>query len=256
MEQSEKDLLSAGWAQLEKVDTELSHKLFAYNFFRGGIGFNPKSFMGLVPIQVKERIAGYIETFRNIPDTVDPYKVIDQWARNNWNNTDLVTRLVLDLEKDNLDHLSFEGTDRAMVRNSLYVKVVTKENGDLLYRRTSPAKAKVITFERIEPLGNNGEYLEMYPSNQNVTALEDPNRGVFTLDDAQIADRSIDEAEVEPTEEEEVRELADFYAATYGEEETAETRKERLDEEFDRVNKDLEIQTNKDKFDEILDQFC
>jgi len=256
MEQSEKDLLSAGWAQLEKVDTELSHKLFAYNFFRGGIGFNPKSFMGLVPIQVKERIAGYIETFRNIPDTVDPYKVIDQWARNNWNNTDLVTRLVLDFEKDNLDNLSFEGADRAMVRNSLYVKVVTKENGDLLYRRTSPAKAKVITFERIEPLGNNGEYLEMYPSNQNVTALEDPDRGVLTLDDAQIADRSIDEAEVEPTEEEEARELADFYASTYGEEETAETRKERLDEEFDKVNKDLEIQTNKDKFDEILDQFC
>jgi len=33
------------WIDLHKKDPELSTKLFIYNLFRGGVGFNPKTFI-------------------------------------------------------------------------------------------------------------------------------------------------------------------------------------------------------------------
>ena len=257
MEQPEKDALSAGWTQLEKDNPELSHMLFAYNFFRGGIGFSPKTFMGLVPIQVKEGIAGYNETFEHLPEIGDYYSVFDQWVRNNWTNTELVTKITTKPCDENTKTITFKGyREMSLVYNSPYIRVSTK-NGDFLFVRANSSKTEA-TFVKIEPLGGNREYLEIYPTDTPVTAVDDSQRGLATLEtqESEIVERKEDNPDVEQTPEEQTRELTDFYQVAFAEEAPIEETREITDSQFEEANKDLDIQTNKDKFDDIMDNFC
>lgn len=251
MEQSEKDALSAGWIQLEKQDPELSHKLFVYNFFRGGIGFNPKTFMGLVPIQVKEKIQGYIEAYSSIP-TVNGYDVIDQWVRNNWMNNDLVAPVSLRLNPNaGIVHIE----KKYIYNTPTYIRT-TVDGNNYLYRLRS-REDKSVTYEKIEPLGNNGEYLEMYGTNDAVSPFDHPQRGTLEIQDSDHLEEKVDDPMADqPTVEEQTRELVDFYQAAYDAEGTQEREEASNDESFDKANKDLDITVNKDKFDEILEDFC
>ena len=257
MEQPEKDALSAGWTQLEKDNPELSHMLFAYNFFRGGIGFSPKTFMGLVPIQVKEGIAGYNETFEHLPEIGDYYSIFDQWVRNNWTNTELVTKITTKPCDENTKTITFKGyREMSLVYNSPYIRVSTK-NGDFLFVRTNSSKTEA-TFAKIEPLGGNREYLEIYPTDTPVTAVDNLQRGLATFEtqESEIVERKEDNPDVEQTPEEQTRELTDFYQVAFAEETPSEETREVTDSQFEEANKDLDIQTNKDKFDDIMDNFC
>ena len=251
MEQSEKDALSAGWIQLEKQDPELSHKLFVYNFFRGGIGFNPKTFMGLVPIQVKEKIQGYIEAYSKIP-TVDGATVIDQWVRNNWMNNDLVTPVNLKLNPD-VNAVQIE--KKYIYNTPTYIRT-TVDGKNYLYRLTSIGDKSVI-YQKIDPLGNNGEYLEMYETDATVSPFDNPQRGTLEIQDSDHLEEKVDDPNTDqPTVEEQTRELVDFYQTAYDAESTQERQETSNEESFDRANKDLDITVNKDKFDEILEDFC
>ena len=257
MEQPEKDALSAGWTQLEKDDPTLSHMLFAYNFFRGGIGFSPKTFMGLVPIQVKEGIAGYNETFEHLPEIGDYYSIFDQWVRNNWTNTELVTKITTKPCDENTKTITFKGyKEMSLVYNSPYIRVSTK-NGDFLFVRTNSSKTEA-TFAKIEPLGGNREYLEIYPTDTPVTAVDNLQKGLATFEtqESEIVERKEDNPDVEQTPEEQTRELTDFYQVAFAEEAPIEETREVTDSQFEEANKDLDIQTNKDKFDDIMDNFC
>jgi len=251
MEQSEKDALSAGWIQLEKQDPELSHQLFVYNFFRGGIGFNPKTFMGLVPIQVKEKIQGYIEAYSHIPD-VNGDNVIDQWVRNNWMNDDLVTPVNLKLNP-NADAVQIE--KKYIYNTPTYIR--TDVNGNNYLYKLSGIEDKSVTYKKIEPLGNNGEYLEMYGTNDAVSPFDHPQRGTLEIQDSDHLEEKVDDPNTDqPTVEEQTRELVDFYQTAYDTESTQERQETSNEESFDRANKDLDITVNKDKFDEILEDFC
>lgn len=84
LDTGQKERLSSGWIDLHRVNPELSLKLFEYCFFRGGIGFNPKTFMNLVPVFIKERIPHYTETFERLPFT-EASSIMDQFIRHNWN---------------------------------------------------------------------------------------------------------------------------------------------------------------------------
>ena len=257
MEQPEKDALSAGWIQLEKDNPELSHMLFAYNFFRGGIGFSPKTFMGLVPIQVKEGIAGYNETFEHLPEIGDYYSIFDQWVRNNWTNTELVTKITTKPCDENTKTITFKGyREMSLVYNSPYIRVSTK-NGDFLFVRTNSSKTEA-TFAKIDPLGGNREYLEIYPTDTPVTAVDNLQKGLATLEtqESEIVERKEDNPDVEQTPEEQTRDLTDFYQVAFAEETSFEETRDVTDSQFEEANKDLDIQTNKDKFDDIMDNFC
>jgi hypothetical protein len=256
MEQSEKDALSAGWAQLEKDDPTLSHMLFAYNFFRGGIGFSPKTFMGLVPIQVKESIQGYNETFERLPD-VDANAIVNQWIRNNWTNTSLVTRVTGKDCTAETRTITFSGyNEMSKIYNSPFIRVHTKD-GDFLFQESSRNNNSA-TYVQITPLGNNKEYLEMYPSDTPSTAVDPLQRGQVSLEtqDYDVAETREDDPEVPQTPEEQTRDLVDFYQTAYDERPSEQEKRESYDKMFDKANFDLDIQTNKDKFDEIMDDFC
>lgn len=174
MDAPDKEALSSAWIDLHREDPELSKKLFIYNFFRGGIGFSPKTFMPLVPMFVKEHMnttkadgstISYLDTFRNMPD-VNPDIVIDQFIRNNWDNNKLVpwkggkgTKYVFDY-KNGL--LTVNKSDLSGLEGAKYIK--TKGNGRTNLWRLISSDENGAKYQLIKPLGDNNEYIEMSTS--------------------------------------------------------------------------------------------
>lgn len=174
MDAPDKEALSSAWIDLHREDPELSKKLFIYNFFRGGIGFSPKTFMSLVPMFVKEHMnttkadgstISYLDTFRNMPD-VNPEIVIDQFVRNNWDNNKLVpwkggkgTKYVFDY-KNGL--LTVNKSDLSGLEGAKYIKTKGKDRTNLW--RLISSDENGAKYQLIKPLGDNNEYIEMSTS--------------------------------------------------------------------------------------------
>lgn len=163
LDTQQRERLSSAWIDLHKSNPELSTKLFNYNFFKGGIGFSPKTFMSLVPVFVKERIPGYVDTFRVLPSTV-PETVLDQFIRNNWDNNRLVPRKS-NIHFKELQNGHVEVFAPSEVRDLTGVQYFkTKVNGEDKLFMQLLEKEGTIEFKEIKPLGNNKEYLEISES--------------------------------------------------------------------------------------------
>lgn len=202
LDTQQKEKLSSAWIDLHKVNPELSTKLFNYNFFRGGIGFSPKTFMSLVPVYVKERIPGYVDTFRILPSTV-PETVLDQFIRNNWDNNRLVPRKKATFKQLPNGHVEvFRPSEVKELTGVQYFKTEVN-NEDKLFMQILERDG-AIEFKEIAPLGSNKEYLEMsgstidsplnVPAEAKVEAVK-----VETGKDSELAETEVS-AEVEDTE--------------------------------------------------------
>lgn len=172
MDEQRKEELRSAWIDLHKADPKLSKMLFDYSFFRAGIGFSPKTFMALVPTYVKERLmnentgASYVDTYRHFP-TVVPKLVINQFIRNNWDNTKLVpwkggkdTHYNVNLKTGELR--VYRPEEIADLTDVSYMKTKVGKETYLWHLETSSLNE--LTFKRVKPLGNNGEYLEISTS--------------------------------------------------------------------------------------------
>lgn len=162
LDTQQKEKYSSAWTDLHKADPALSIKLFNYNFFRGGIGFSPKTFMSLVPVYVKERIPGYVDTFRILPSTV-PETVLDQFIRNNWDNNRLVPRKKVTFKQLPNGHVEvYKPSEVKELTGVLYFKTKVN-NEDKLFMQILEGD-ETIEFKEVAPLGSNKEYLEMSES--------------------------------------------------------------------------------------------
>ena len=172
MDEQRKEELRSAWIDLHKADPKLSKMLFDYSFFRAGIGFSPKTFMALVPTYVKERLmnentgASYVDTYRHFP-TVVPKLVINQFIRNNWDNTKLVpwkgdkdTHYNVNLKAGELR--VYRPEEIADLTDVSYMK--TKVGKEIYLWHLETSSPNELTFKRVKPLGNNGEYLEISTS--------------------------------------------------------------------------------------------
>ena len=162
LDAQQKERLSSAWIDLYKVNSDLSIKLFNYNFFRGGIGFSPKTFMSLVPVYVKERIPGYVDTFRVLPSIV-PETVLDQFIRNNWDNNRLVPRKKATFKKLPNGHVEVYKPSEVQELSGVQYFKTKVNNEDKLFMQILE-KDGAIEFKEISPLGSNKEYLEMSES--------------------------------------------------------------------------------------------
>lgn len=172
MDEQRKEELRSAWIDLHKADPKLSKMLFDYSFFRAGIGFSPKTFMALVPTYVKERLmnentgASYVDTYRHFP-TVVPKLVINQFIRNNWDNTKLVpwkggkdTHYNVNLKAGELR--VYRPEEIADLTDVSYMKTKVSKETYLWHLETSSPNELI--FKRVKPLGNDGEYLEISTS--------------------------------------------------------------------------------------------
>lgn len=201
LDTQQKEKLSSAWIDLHKVNPELSTKLFNYNFFKGGIGFSPKTFMSLVPVYVKERIPGYVDTFRILPSTV-PETVLDQFIRNNWDNNRLVPRKKATFKQLPNGHVEvFRPSEVKELTGVQYFKTKVN-NEDKLFMQILERDG-AIEFKEIAPLGSNKEYLEMSESTidspLNVPAEAKVEAVNETGKDSELAETEVS-AEVEDTE--------------------------------------------------------
>lgn len=57
--------IRSAWSDLYKNDPDYALKLVEYNFMLGSFGFSPKTFMSLVPNDIKLGLPGYIENAKN-----------------------------------------------------------------------------------------------------------------------------------------------------------------------------------------------
>lgn len=224
-----KEKLSDGWEDLYNSGErgrKLAEHLFYYNFWRTGIGFSPKSFMGLFPVGLKNKIAGYNETYvvdnNSFAENVEPMNVLDQFVMNNADNNKVAPRVrlvgpeALKYEKDGRTY-TFTGDTYFSVGDKLYIK--SKVGGsDVLLKRTSKNKdSHIATFVEIPILGNNGEYFEAYTGNKYT-----PLNKVATITEVKIEGEV---PEVSPTEA--ITESADAYTPVTPQEEVKRTSKYR-----------------------------
>jgi hypothetical protein len=165
--------LSMGWLSLYKSDKELAMKLFEYNFFRGGIGFSPKTFMRLLPVRMKTDIEGYLETYRTLP-MVDPHLVLNQFVRNNWRNNRIVPvkNITINTTQTNTDEnvpiIISKTSDVESLRGVHYFKKgtynqLTGKTDYKVYENItySDNKSKVMYITELDTLGANNDYIEM-----------------------------------------------------------------------------------------------
>jgi hypothetical protein len=166
--------LSMGWLSLYKSDKELAMKLFEYNFFRGGIGFSPKTFMRLLPVRMKTDIEGYLETYRTLP-MVDPHLVLNQFVRNNWRNNRIVPvkDITINVSPTNKDTKNTvieirKSNDVKLIRGVHYFKKgvynqLTGKTDYTVYENISynDEEAKVMYITELDTLGANNDYIEM-----------------------------------------------------------------------------------------------
>lgn len=193
LDTQQKERLSSAWIDLHKVNPELSIKLFSYNFFRGGIGFSPKTFMSLVPVFVKERLPNYVDTFRVLPSTV-PETVLDQFIRNNWNNNRLVPRKKATFKELPNGHVEvYRPSEVNDLKGTLYFKTKVN-NEDKLFMQILE-KDESIEFVEVAPLGSNKEYLEMSESTIS-SPLNVPSEAKVEATEAEVGkDAEVSESE-------------------------------------------------------------
>lgn len=194
MRTEDKEILSSGWADLYKEDPEITIQLFEYNFFKGGMGYTPKTFMHLLPMQIKEAIEGYKDTY-NSPPTIIPNIVLDQFIRNNSGDFRLVPTLDNEIELDFISNDVFAVYDEDAVKMESKIYIKTRGKDAKLFRQALVEDGRVIYIE-VDKLGNNGSYLEVDTEDiktsikkgfsedtSNITYIT----GEDTVDDNQIA---------------------------------------------------------------------
>lgn len=188
MMEQEKERLRMAWTDLHKVNPKLSTQLFTYAFFRGGIGFSPKTWMGLVSTYVKEHLTNqradsamtsYVDTYRNFPtERMVDSTIMKQFVRNNWDNSKLAPKKGGEGTAYDYSSLS-QGILRVHSQKDMkdlqgipFMRTVIDKK-TYLWERVTPMEDtdSSIEFRRIMPLGNNGEYVEM-SLEEDMSALE------------------------------------------------------------------------------------
>ena len=159
MDQKKKDRLSDSWYELYKKNQPLAMDLFYYCFFKGGIGFNPKTFMNLLPLQMREEIPGYKESFTNIPTESAKY-ILEQFLAHNTSNyklfpikegkKDVIGGGIIIQDRNELSQ--YADTPSFRIKDS---------NGKWRYLLLDRATEDGLAYKEIIPLGDNGEYLEI-----------------------------------------------------------------------------------------------
>lgn len=195
LEESDIQDIKAAWSDLYKKeqarlsqlganhkkheDENLALKLVEYNFFRGGLGFSPKTFMRLVPEDIKDVLPNYRNNTR-LTEQFDP----DSFDGNDIQN--LLYQYMLNTGNFNMktvDDLKIQRNERT---GTLYVTEKDGRKAGLKTRGIIPVKTgKVINYytveyesmsgvykiNKVDKLGGAGFGFEIDP-NKNVTEIK------------------------------------------------------------------------------------
>jgi hypothetical protein len=172
IEKESRDKLAASWADLYTKDEKFAMDLFKYSFFRGGLGFSPKTFMSVLPIQMKVKMKGYLDLFKKV-ETLSETEVnlmYKQFISNNYMDNKVAPVMSgispdkngrITISKDNKKANSFKGVT--------FFKTITKPNTEFgepvirLYQCVGGYEEGPVyrMYEEIPKLGAEGNFLEL-----------------------------------------------------------------------------------------------
>ena len=171
--ESEKEIYRSAWTDLHKQDPKLSMMLMTYWFFRGGIGFSPKTSTNLISNYVKENFSiekegnriSYLDVYRHLSG-INPELLIDQFIRNNWQESKLVPKKggkgthynYSDIKNGILEIYAQEDMDD--LRDIEWMRT-TYNKQTYLWKQIGESDTGTLRYLLVKPLGDNGEYLEM-----------------------------------------------------------------------------------------------
>ena len=162
-----------GWADLYIQDPQLALKLVEYNFFRGSFGFNPQTFMSLVPNQVKVGIQNYISNLNKVRELTpeETENLLTQFMLNTG---------TINLGKHNISDLRISYADEEKnvfiaqkedftdtVGSVRGVSLLTMEDGTKQYVTVEPNpadKLNSVIFSKVNKLGGNNQGFEIDPT--------------------------------------------------------------------------------------------
>ena len=166
LREEDKRLSSGEYTGIEAEN--LAIKLVEYNFFRGGFGFDSKTFTRLVPESVKDRIPKYRENTAALtgldPDSIDVRNLIFQFMLNTGRtNMPLQNSLAIQNTTDGkLFVTSAEGT-KAMLKNEGIVGVRGAGRNITYYYVKFNPQAGIYELTKVSKLGGNNFGFEIDP---------------------------------------------------------------------------------------------
>ena len=162
-------MLTNSWADLYAKDKEFALNLFKYSFFRGGLGFSPKTFMNVLPIQMKTDVQGYLKVFKS-PETLTPQEanlLYKQFISNNYIDNKLVPiKKGKPTESGNII-ISKQDKNAHSFKNLRFFKTKDKNGNYTLYECVGGYEEGPVyrIYKEIPKLGAEGNFIELSTEN-------------------------------------------------------------------------------------------
>lgn len=214
LDEGHKEGLKNAWGELFTKDPKLARHLYMYAFFKGGIGFSPKTFMALLPNKMRIQDQKRNDILKSLPQ-IDVEILLDQFLGNNHDEYRLIkfvssknNDIKITVDENNIPRIN--NVNKTSISNYTYFKFNNKLFK--LVGRDEVSKDKVnITLQEIPLLGNNNSYLEVsneainkpaslfedtdstglnytqYVSNLDVDSESVDNNSLFTSEDVAFA---------------------------------------------------------------------
>jgi hypothetical protein len=185
LDESVKEKLRNGWSDLAFENPELAYDLFCYAFYKGGMGFNPKSFMSLLPENLRRQyyqitVNDTQERLYDSPMRVSSNQLVRTFLQNNAQDASIV-RIFNDFDGESIgttaDGTELFATNSEELKgvmafrdnkasNEIYVLSDVKMEDDYSYT----------VFEKVPVLGNYGEFMEFSknPEESGIFANDNP----------------------------------------------------------------------------------
>lgn len=175
MDKATKEKLSMAWLDLYDQDSNLALDFFTYSFFRGGVGFSPRTFMSLFPNRLKKEIKStlsdgttmsYNDVYRKMStSTMNNATFLDQFIRHNVNSNKLVplvSKSGMTYDPNTKSYVITSSSKINELSDTPYFKTKNSNNDYDLWRfNRDKSNDNMYVYELTSTLGNNGEYLEM-----------------------------------------------------------------------------------------------
>lgn len=168
--QYKRDEMMNAWSDIYKADSNLAMEMYYYCVSIGGLGWNKKTWLQYLPLDMKENIKGYSESLKNTDLTVTKWQQLETFILHNWNSCpSLVSNLIRSKSIQEFEPL-FEGDEQTGLKATKYKTFNTPTVGEncplyvsTLHHIDEQTGAKIKDIYRFSHLEKNMATMEYTP---------------------------------------------------------------------------------------------
>ncbi len=173
------------WSDIYKADKEFAMQMYYYCVSIGGLGWNKKTWLQYLPLEMKEHIKGYKDSLKNTELTTDKWQQLEIFVLHNWKNCpSLVTTLVKNKSiRDFTFAKSDDDTLLKVLKYKTYNLPIVGENCPLYVSKvrakdtaTGELLKDIYRFSHVEKDINNSTYTPVY---EKLSTTDLGNKGEY-----------------------------------------------------------------------------